>query len=147
MKETAVGRVSAAFLDLVSAYEALEKRMHTYDTQPKIYQSEVHTLAAVGAHDVMNVTKLARLQGVSKSAASQTVSKLEKKGFLIKQCAPDHETLMILTEQGRAVCAEHTRRHEALSAALSRVVSAYPPQMLCRMEALARETEALWKNF
>ena len=70
------------FLQTVNQYGQLEKHLHTADQE--LCLSEIHTVAAVGAQEGINITALAKKQGISKSAVSQMVSKLVKKGYIIK---------------------------------------------------------------
>lgn len=84
MENTSIDRLCESFLQTINQYNALEKKTHTYDIDPQIYLSEIHTIVAVGAHEAINVTGLAQLQGTSKSAVSQSISKLVKKGFVEK---------------------------------------------------------------
>jgi DNA-binding MarR family transcriptional regulator len=49
---------------------------------------EAHIIQAIGERTQMSVTGLAGYFGITKSAASQMVAKLAKKGFLEKEQAP-----------------------------------------------------------
>lgn len=76
---------------------------------------EAHTVEAVGLRGHMTVTELARLFGVTKSAASQTVTRLVDKGFLLKEPSPrsGKEFRLTLTPLGRKVLEAHERFHGA----------------------------------
>lgn len=76
---------------------------------------EAHAVEAVGMRGHMSVTELAKFFGVTKSAASQTVSRLVDKGFLLKEPSPrsGKEFQLSLTSLGRKVQEAHERFHGA----------------------------------
>ena len=102
------------FLQTVNQYGQLEKHLHTADQE--LCLSEIHTVAAVGAQEGINITALAKKQGISKSAVSQMVSKLVKKGYIIKKPSPEteNEVVLELTQKGEDVRAEHEKQHQWL---------------------------------
>lgn len=74
---------------------------------------EAHTIEAVGNHRRMSVTDVANAFGITKSAASQMVSRLCDKGFLEKRQAPhsNKEFELVLTPLGRQAFEAHERFH------------------------------------
>lgn len=79
----------------------------------EISTREAHTLQAIGENTSICVRDLAARFGVSKSAASQMVSKLTREGFIQKQPAPhsNRELLLSLTPLGRQAFHAHERAH------------------------------------
>jgi DNA-binding MarR family transcriptional regulator len=85
---------------------------------------EAHTVEAVGEQEYLSVTQLAAHFGITKSAASQMVSKLVKRGFVAKKQAAhsNKEYELFLTPLGREVCDAHERFHgEDMNALVSRL--------------------------
>ncbi|SNR67135.1 transcriptional regulator, MarR family [Humidesulfovibrio mexicanus] len=76
---------------------------------------EAHAVEAVGLRGHMSVTELAKFFGVTKSAASQTVTRLVDKGFLRKEPSPrsGKEFQLSLTDLGEKVQKAHERFHGA----------------------------------
>lgn len=74
---------------------------------------EAHTIEAVGNRKQMSVTDVANAFGITKSAASQMVSKLCDKGFLDKKQAPhsNKEFQLTLTPLGQKAFDAHERFH------------------------------------
>ena|GEM_PF-644452 len=74
---------------------------------------EAHTIEAVGRLPQMSVTDVANAFGITKSAASQMVSKLCAKGFLEKKQAPhsNKEYQLTLTPLGEKAFEAHERFH------------------------------------
>ncbi|WP_291325508.1 MarR family transcriptional regulator [Desulfovibrio sp. UCD-KL4C] len=75
---------------------------------------EVHCLQAIGLNEGANLKSIATVMGVSKSAVSQMVSKLEKKGLVRKDRALDNnkELLASLTGAGWEAFNIHQEFHE-----------------------------------
>jgi len=76
---------------------------------------EAHTVQAIGQRGSMTVTEVAQTFGVTKSAASQTVSRLVNKGFLTKTPSPLRvkEFQLNLTPLGQKVLEAHDYFHGA----------------------------------
>ncbi|QLA15712.1 MarR family winged helix-turn-helix transcriptional regulator [Desulfolutivibrio sulfoxidireducens] len=74
---------------------------------------EAHTIEAVGNGKQMSVTDVANAFGITKSAASQMVSRLCDKGFLDKKQAPhsNKEFQLTLTPLGQKAFDAHERFH------------------------------------
>lgn len=149
MENTSIDRLCESFLQTINQYNALEKKTHTYDIDPQIYLSEIHTIVAVGAHEAINVTGLAQLQGTSKSAVSQSISKLVKKGFVEKRTSPDtdNEVVLLLTEKGKQVYSMHESQHNWLKSQLAAVIEKYPPNTISVLSELAVDIQAIWAQF
>ena len=75
---------------------------------------EIHTIAAIGDFKNINIKELGDSFGVSKSAASQMINKLVKKGFVTKSNPPDNnkEFRLILTDAGKKVYFIHEDFHQ-----------------------------------
>ncbi|MFO7596763.1 MAG: MarR family transcriptional regulator [Desulfocurvibacter africanus] len=76
---------------------------------------EVHTIQAIGNQKQMSVTDVAKAFSITKSAASQMVSKLCDKGFVEKKQAPhsNKEYQLSLTPLGWKAFEAHERVHGA----------------------------------
>ena len=74
---------------------------------------EAHTIEVVGSRKQLSVTELATALGITKSAASQMVSRLCDKGFLEKRQAPhsNKEFQLTLTPLGQQAFEAHARFH------------------------------------
>lgn len=136
------------FLHMVNQFGQLEKQTHTYGGESPLHLSEVHTIVEIGTHSGINVSSLARKQGVSRSAASQMVSKLVKKGFVQKSVSPetDNEVVLQLTVSGEAVRQRHETQHHWLEGHLAEILAGYPPELLSALGHLAEEVEQLWQQ-
>jgi DNA-binding MarR family transcriptional regulator len=90
--KTLVAQVEA-FVDKILN---LEKRQFYEVDGQKLYPSEIHLLLLIDAQSRLNATGLAERLGLSKGAISQTLTRLEKKGVLIKSRDPASKNELIL---------------------------------------------------
>lgn len=79
----------------------------------KVTPKEIHTIQAIGNCKQINVTDLGNIFGVTKSAASQLVSKLTRKGFVkkVNSAHSNKERMISLTELGWQAFEVHERFH------------------------------------
>ena len=91
---------------LISSYEGIPRK---YGTDDELYLVEVHTLNLIGDQGKTNTTEIAEMTNRTKSAVSQMVDKLLKKGLVEKYRNPDnHRELIIeLTPKGKIVYQYH----------------------------------------
>lgn len=148
MNNLPVDQLCELYLQTINQYSALQKSTHTYDVEPKIYLAEIHTIAAIRAHENINITDLAKLQGTSRSAASQAVSRLVKKGFIEKRVSPDtdNEVILSLTEKGEKVSDLHDKQHILLREKLTAILNKYPPETVDILSSLAIDVQKMWKE-
>lgn len=134
------------FLQTINQYGQLERYTHLQGIGFELRLSEIHTIVAINTQDGLNITALAKKQGVSKSAVSQMVSKLVKKGFITKELSPetDNEVVLKLTESGTAVCQEHEQQHKWLRTQLSAVFAKYPSGTVDTLAQIALDLQKMW---
>ncbi len=95
----------------INKYESTPRK---YGTDDVLYEVESHTIDMIGKNEHIGVTEIARRMHKSKSAVSQIVNRLMKKGYLLKMPNPEsqREVRLILTETGMKVF----RYHESFDA-------------------------------
>jgi DNA-binding MarR family transcriptional regulator len=76
--------------------------------------TEIHLIDTIGRHPNINVTELAKYQGVTKGAVSQKLNKLEKKHLIYKIHDRDNakEIKLKLTELGMKAYELHDEHHK-----------------------------------
>lgn len=97
---------------MISSYESVPR---TYGTDDELYMVEVHTLSLIGDHKKITTTEIAEMTNRTKSAVSQMVEKIIKKGLAVKYRNPNNyrELIIELTDQGRIVHEYHRKLDEA----------------------------------
>jgi DNA-binding MarR family transcriptional regulator len=93
----------------VNKMNACAKKPRDYGTSDLLYQSEIHTLAAVCHHTGKNASELAMILGVTNGAITQVVSKLINKGLIEKYHLRGNqkEVYFRLTQKGEIAYAGH----------------------------------------
>lgn len=101
------------FVRVARKYADAENLPIPVEGHGEISTREAHIIEAVGDTPEINITALAKRFGVTKSAASQMVSRLVQKGFVDKSPAPhsNKEFILTLTELGWRGFAAHERFH------------------------------------
>lgn len=82
---------------------------HDYGTEFNVTMTEAHTLTYIEENPNTTITDLANYWAKTKSALSQTVSKLVKKGLVARSKAPDNAKTVLLnvTEDGLRLSNAH----------------------------------------
>lgn len=93
---------------LLSSYESIPRM---YGTEDELYMVEVHTLNLIGNIIKTNTSEIAEITNRTKSAVSQMVDKLIKKGLVDKYRNPDNyrEFIIELTPKGKIVYEYHKK--------------------------------------
>lgn len=126
---------------IIHKYNQVEKKKRCYGSDTPLSRAEIHTIAAVGDDSGINITTLAKRQGITKGAASQMIYKLIDKGFIIKRVSPhsDTEVCLSLTEQGKVAYDSHTKHHETTNERFFSVLKDIPDDIGSKMEEVLRE--------
>ena len=113
-RNKACEEILTLFIKLSNKYQALEKIPVDYGIGKNLYHSERHMLDTIGHNSGMNISELARDQGVTKGAVSQIVKKLEGKQVIqrYKQAENDKEVFVELTKLGEEIFSKHQRVNE-----------------------------------
>jgi DNA-binding MarR family transcriptional regulator len=101
-KEDLIKATIQQLLRVARKYSRIEELPIQINKGLEVTTREAHVIQAVGERTQISVTGLASYFGITKSAASQMVAKLAKKGFLEKQQAPhsNKELQVSLTQLG-----------------------------------------------
>ena len=78
--------------------------------------NEWHILDRIGQKTKLRIGELAAAAGVTLASMTVAIDKLEKKGFLYRERAPDDRrgVLIVLTRRGQAAYIIHRRFHKAM---------------------------------
>lgn len=136
------------FNQIVNQYGKFEKEVHAFGADIPLHLSDTHTIVAIGKHSNINIVNLSRLQGISRSAASQMVSKLVKRGFVKKEISPktDNEIILTLTETGKNIYDTHEKQHRQLKAKLAEIFENYPADTLDTLMKIGTDLKAIWET-
>ena len=122
--------LSRDLMDLIRHWAYHERQVHVYGLQEPLYRSEIHVIWLLGTEPDLYGLKLAQKIGVTKSAASQLLSKLEKRGMICSHVASDKLTKRTysLTEEGWKVFHFHEKIHNDFERRFSNLLRRYTPE-------------------
>ncbi|MFW5501475.1 MULTISPECIES: MarR family winged helix-turn-helix transcriptional regulator [unclassified Maridesulfovibrio] len=113
-KEETIKHMTGRLMRIINKHLRIEGQPIPIGDGVELSPGEIHCLQAIGLNEGSNLKSVAHVLGVTKSAISQMVGKLEKRGFVRKERAPDNnkELLAFLTETGWAAFRKHQDFHE-----------------------------------
>jgi DNA-binding MarR family transcriptional regulator len=137
-KEELIDSTIRQLLRVAKKYARIEALPIPVDEGKEVTTAEAHTIQAVGEGEGMRVLDIATQFGITKSAASQMVAKLIRKGFLDKKRSPSNnkEFLLSLTEPGWKAFRAHERLHGKDKADLVERLSAFSLSQVATLSVL-----------
>lgn len=113
-KEEAIRYMTGRLARIINKHSRIEEQPIALGEGIEITPREIRALHAIGLNEGANLKTIASVLGVTKSAVSQMVGKLEKRGFALKEQAPDNrkEILVRLTGKGWEAFNIHQEFHE-----------------------------------
>jgi DNA-binding MarR family transcriptional regulator len=112
-KEDFIKVMSRKLFRILNKHSRLEALPARFDEGVEVTHRELHAIQAIGENKRINITDLGACFGVTKSAASQMVSKLVKKGLVEKESSAhsNKELQLSLTDLGWRAFHFHERFH------------------------------------
>jgi DNA-binding MarR family transcriptional regulator len=108
-----------------------------------LYPSEIHLMLVIAADPAVNAVTMAKKLGISKGAVSQTLTRLARKGILLKRRDPafKNELTAEFTQLGKEALRRHQSRRALLQAAHTAYLATLPEndkkvieKFLCHVE-------------
>jgi DNA-binding MarR family transcriptional regulator len=95
-----------------------------------LYPSEIHLLLVINRDQPVNATRIADKLGITKGAVSQTITRLQKKGIIIKENDPHNknELILSLTSLGRRAFDKYQELQNSVAESLFSIFSTYSPE-------------------
>ncbi|TKJ19418.1 MAG: hypothetical protein CEE43_15410 [Promethearchaeota archaeon Loki_b32] len=102
-------------LGTISKLVFLDRRRNITYKNIKLYPSEIHLLLFIYHIQDTNITKIADHLGLTKGAISQTLSRLNRKGIIIKETEPlkKNQLHIQFTDKGK-ILMEHVNEFRSL---------------------------------
>lgn len=112
-KEDLIKEISRNLFRILNKHGRLESLPLHFDEGIEMTHRELHVIQALGERKGINITELGNHFGVTKSAASQMVTKLVKKGLVEKESAAhSNKALQLtLTQRGWLAFRIHEKFH------------------------------------
>ncbi len=137
-KEDLIKHALRALLRIAHLYSRIEAMPVPVNSQNSVSTREAHTIQAIGEGETVNVTQVAGYFGITKSAASQLIAKLEKRGFLVKRPAAhsNKEFELVLTDLGWCAFRAHEHFHGKDFTELVNSLSSFPISQIATLSVL-----------
>jgi DNA-binding MarR family transcriptional regulator len=99
---------------IIHKYIRNEDIKRNYGTEFLLTRKEIHTIEYIGENPGINLKSLSEMQGVTKGAASQMVSKLVEKGYIQRKesLSSGAEISLYLTNKGETAFTGHVEYHK-----------------------------------
>lgn len=133
--------------EFLASYQRLEKGQHSIPDHD-LTIAEVHLLVLLAKGERMNLSQLAERRQISRSAVTQMVNRLVKKGYLKKEISGQKKSAynLVLTQAGQKVYLCHQQQHDFLNQQLTEVLQTYPKDFLSNVTQLMTDVEAVWES-
>jgi DNA-binding MarR family transcriptional regulator len=111
-------KISESWIRILNRMDADQKRPRDFGSGDLLHCSEIHTIMAIGKNPDSNLTHISRVLGISKSAVSQMIGRLARKGLVEKHRDPanDKEILIRLSPRGAIAHLGHEQHHAKIYA-------------------------------
>lgn len=110
-KEKKCTEAIEVFFRMLNQFNEFEKKPLKFNNEQLIYPSEVNALCIINNNSNSNITELAQKLGVTKSAASQVIRKLEKKEIIERGSSHNHkEVFLKLTHSGHNILEQQLKK-------------------------------------
>jgi DNA-binding MarR family transcriptional regulator len=112
-KEETIRHMSSRLMRIINKHVRIES-IPIPVNDVRLSPGEIRFIQTIGDNEGTNVMTLGTRMGITKSAVSQMVGKLERKGFAAKRPAADNnkEILVFLTPAGKEAYAAHKQHNE-----------------------------------
>lgn len=144
-KEESIQHMLGRLLRIINKHSRIEGLPVLLEGGCKLTAKEAHCLQAIGLNEGSNVKELGDSLGVTKSAMSQMVTKLENRGLAIKRDAPDNdkEILVYLTGVGWEAFAIHREFHERHLKSLLVRLEEFPDEQIATVSLVLSVIETI----
>lgn len=108
--------IHGKFQSIMALAQQMEKTPKSFGTGEMISHSEIHLIEIIGDTKGLSVTDISRHLNITKGAVSQSLKRLETKGFTTKKSDPENlsRSIVMLTSKGQAAYWSHKHWHETM---------------------------------
>jgi len=108
--------IHGKFQSILRLAQKMEKVQKSFGTGEMMSHSEIHLLEIIGDTKGLSVTDISRHLGITKGAVSQSLKRLDKKGFTTKETDPENlsRSIVSLTSKGQTAYWSHKHWHEKM---------------------------------
>ncbi len=114
--------IHGKFQSIMKLSRKLDQTPKKFGTDKMLSHSEIHLIEIIGDNSDLSVTDISRLLGITKGGVSQSLKRLESKGFSKKTADPDNlsRSIVTLTSKGNTAYWSHKYWHETMDGGFAR---------------------------
>ena len=115
-EEASFHHINDVLMKIAKMYVRQHEKNQDFGVQARLQRAEIHTIQAIGNHEGINLTELARLLEVTKPTISERVAKLARLKLVEKQMRAGNqkEVRLVLTETGWTAYHHHEDQHREI---------------------------------
>ncbi|OFI07110.1 putative HTH-type transcriptional regulator [Clostridium acetireducens DSM 10703] len=108
-------KISEILLSVIYKFVERDKKAKYFGTDTALYHSEIHMIEFIKENKDLHISAIARKLDITRGAVSQTIKRLEKKGFIVKEMDEDNNSKLLikLTEKGEIANYNHKKYHKS----------------------------------
>lgn len=102
-------------LEVIFKYVEYDTKARYFGTDTKLNHSEIHMIQFIKEQkEILHISAIARKLGITKGAVSQTIKRLERKGFVLKEVDTENKSRLLikLTTKGNKAYQYHEKYHK-----------------------------------
>ena len=139
-----------SFVRRAGIYNSYESRPRRYGSDELLYAREVHTISVIGRRGSIDMSGIAAGLGVTNGAATRSVDKLVKKGFVIKKKNPadNRKYICRLTDKAKNIFTYHEALDNRTYSELEEKLSVFTDRQIesaMRFLSLMEDTVREWE--
>ncbi len=141
-------RLHGKFRSIMKLTIELEKSPKRFGTEDLLTHSEIHLIEIIGDNRGLSVTDIAKALGITKGAVSQSLKKMENKGYTTKKTDPENlsRTSVLLTSKGQTAYWSHKDWHEKMDGGFSQYLGELDAEELEIISKFLEKTENFLKR-
>jgi Transcriptional regulators len=95
-------------------FERIHKEIRKFGTDTELHGAELNMISAIEENEGIHIIGLANVLGITRSAASQTLKRLSRKGIIEKRVDPENlsRRIIALSPKGKTVYRTHRALHK-----------------------------------
>ena len=122
--------LNGKFQSILRLSRQLDKAPKNFGSNRPLSHSEIHLIEIIGDNQGLSVTDIGKHIGITKGAVSQSLKRLEAKGFSAKHPDPENlsRSIVMLTPQGNSAYLAHKHWHKTMDGGFSRYMAELGPR-------------------